>query len=284
MYDIIRQNFLVGNRGSMTEEERQANISPGMKKAEYAAENFIPEESRKSFLEAMESIAKLAGADTADSSGNMDYGIAKARYLGHGSNLIQTTNALDMMRTMDKDAYAEYQNIDISKDDGLSSLKFLTNWYAGAVEKNHSMVDDYEKQSEEYLEKNVKDRKLVLGISGIVDGTVTILQVSADRETDYQTYFGLYAMQSASWHISIFVYGTVTFIFLTVMVIVKSIIHFTFFCLHAVIHSPYHFVLPGVSVINKRFHLYHKMRFADRYAKTEELHIIIKTLYDRKEE
>lgn len=35
MYDIIRQNFLVGNRGSMTEEERQANISPGMKKAEY---------------------------------------------------------------------------------------------------------------------------------------------------------------------------------------------------------------------------------------------------------
>ena len=36
MYDIIRQNFLVGNSGSMTEEERQANISLGMKKAEYA--------------------------------------------------------------------------------------------------------------------------------------------------------------------------------------------------------------------------------------------------------
>ena len=54
MYDIIRQNFLVGNTGSMTEEERQANISLGMKKAEYAAENFISEDSRKSFLEAME--------------------------------------------------------------------------------------------------------------------------------------------------------------------------------------------------------------------------------------
>lgn len=33
------------------------------------------------------------------------------RYLGHGSNLVQTTNALDMMRTMDKDAYAEYQKM-----------------------------------------------------------------------------------------------------------------------------------------------------------------------------
>ena len=54
VYDIIRQNFLVGNSGSMTEEERQANISLGMKKAEYAAQNFIPEESREAFLEAME--------------------------------------------------------------------------------------------------------------------------------------------------------------------------------------------------------------------------------------
>ncbi len=160
VYDIIRQNFLVENSGSMTEEERQANISLGMKKAAYAAENFIPEESRKSFLAAMESIAKLAGAGKADSSGNMDYGVAKARYLGHGSNLVQTTNVSDMMRTMDKDAYAEYPNIDKSEDGGLRSLKYLTNWYAGAVKKDPLMVDAYEKQSQEYVEKNVKDREL----------------------------------------------------------------------------------------------------------------------------
>ncbi|KAI4445931.1 hypothetical protein C823_000448 [Eubacterium plexicaudatum ASF492] len=160
VYDIIRQNFLVGNSGSMTEEERQANISLGMKKAEYAAQNFIPEESREAFLEAMESIAKLASAGKADSSGNMDYGVAKGRYLGHGSNLVQTTNALDMMRTMDKDAYAEYQKMGQNDDGGLSALKYLTNWYAGAVKKDSSMVDTYEKQSEEYVEKNVKDREL----------------------------------------------------------------------------------------------------------------------------
>ena len=160
VYDIIRQNFLVGNNGFMTEEERQANISLGMKKAEYAAQNFIPEDSREAFLKAMESIAKLASAGTADSSGNMDYGVAKGRYLGHGSNLVQTTNALDMMRTMDKDAYAEYEKMEKNDDGGLSSLKYLTNWYAGAVKKNSSMVDNYEKQSEEYVEKNVKDRKL----------------------------------------------------------------------------------------------------------------------------
>ena len=62
VYDIIRQNFLVGNSSSMTEEERQANISLGMKKAEYAAENFISEDNRNPFLEAMESVAKLSSA------------------------------------------------------------------------------------------------------------------------------------------------------------------------------------------------------------------------------
>ncbi len=89
VYDIIRQNFLVGNTGSMTEEERQANISLGMKKAEYA------------------------------------------------------------------------------EDRQLNALKYLTNWYEGAVKKNPSMVDNYEKQSEEYVEKNVKDQKLDATFSDI---------------------------------------------------------------------------------------------------------------------
>ncbi len=170
VYDIIRQNFLVGNSGSMTEEERQANISLGRKKAEYAAENFIPEDSRKSFLEAMESIAKLASAGKADNNGNMNYGIEKGTYLGHGSNLVKTTNALDMMRTMDSSAYTEYQKI--SKESSnehrqLNALKYLTNWYEGAVKKNPSMVDNYEKRSEEYMEKNVKDQKLDATFSDI---------------------------------------------------------------------------------------------------------------------
>ena len=167
VYDIIRQNFLVGNSGSMTEEERQANISLGMKKAEYAAENFIPEDSREAFLEAMESIAKLASAGKADSSGNMDYGVRKGKYLGHGSNLVRTTDTLDMMRTMDKDAYAEYQELSKNGDGGFSALKYLTNWYIDAVKKNPSMVDNYEKQSDEYVQKNVKDRKLDKTFAGI---------------------------------------------------------------------------------------------------------------------
>ena len=68
----------------MCQQIRLANVSLGMKKAEYAAQNFIPEDSREAFLEAMESIAKLASAGKADSSGNMYYIVAQGRYLGYG--------------------------------------------------------------------------------------------------------------------------------------------------------------------------------------------------------
>ena len=50
-------------------------------------------------------------------------------------------------------------------------MKYLTNWYAGAVKKNPSMVDNYEKQSEEHVEKNVKDQKLDTTFAGIKTGS-----------------------------------------------------------------------------------------------------------------
>lgn len=163
VYDIIRQNFLIKNCKSMTEEERQANISLGMKKAEFATENFIPEDKRTAFLGAMETIAKLASAGKADASGNMDYGITARNYLGHGSNLVYTTDAFDMMRTMDAGAYAEYQRIDresTNEDRTLKTLRYLSNWYTNKVKNDKGMVDRYEGRMDKYMEENVKNRKL----------------------------------------------------------------------------------------------------------------------------
>lgn len=163
VYDIIRQNFLVGNIDNMTEDERLANISFGMKKAEYAANNFISEDNKKSFLDAMESIAKLATAGKADANGEMDYGVHKPKYLGRGSGLVATTNTLDMMKTMDPKAYEEYQKISTESSDedrALNSLRYLTNWVQNSVKKNPNTVSEYEKISEAYIEKNVKDQTL----------------------------------------------------------------------------------------------------------------------------
>lgn len=163
VYDIIRQNFLVKNRESMTEEERQANISLGMKKAEYAAENFVSEDSRTAFLDAMETMAKLASAGKADADGNMNYGVKAGKYLGHGSHLVYTTDELDMMRTMDPDAYAEYRKIDresTDEDRSLNTMRYLADWYHRMIASDKNMVDRYESRSDRYVEEHVKNKKL----------------------------------------------------------------------------------------------------------------------------
>lgn len=163
VYGIIRQNFLKENTSSLTEEERQANIALGMKKAEYASENFIPEENREKFLEAMNTIAKLASAGKADKNGNMSYGVAKSSYLGHGSNLVATIDDVDMMKNIDRAAYDEYQRIGMessNEDRPLNRAKFFMNWYLKTLKDKPNTIEEYEKKSDEYFEKEVKDKEL----------------------------------------------------------------------------------------------------------------------------
>lgn len=163
VYGIIRQNFLKENTSSLTEEERQANIALGMKKAEYASENFISEEHREKFMDAMNTIAKLASAGKADKNGNMNYGVAKSSYLGHGSNLVETTNTLDMMKNMDSAAYDEYQRIGAessNEDRPLNRARFLANWYIKALKERPNIIEEYEKKSNAYFEKEVRDKEL----------------------------------------------------------------------------------------------------------------------------
>lgn len=180
VYDIIRRNFLIKDSSSFTEEERQANISLGMKKAEYAAKHFLAEEHKKTFLEAMELIAKLASAGTSDSSGKMDYGVKKGSYLGYGSNLIDTANPVDMMRRMDTDAYKQYQEVckeSRSEDKLFQALKYLSDWYFHTVLKNPSMLSRYKKESEEYVEQKVKNQKLDTTFAAIgIDNKTVFLE------------------------------------------------------------------------------------------------------------
>lgn len=163
VYGAIRQNFLLKNTSSLTEEERQANIALGLKKMQYAAENFIPEEQREKFLEAIDTVAKLASAGKADNNGNMNYGVAKASYLGHGSNLVATTNSLDMMRTMDSAAYQEYQRIgeeSSNEDRPLNQLKYLAHWYNHIIKDRPAIITEYESNTEKYMEDNINHRDL----------------------------------------------------------------------------------------------------------------------------
>lgn len=174
VYDIIRQNFLIGNSNDMSEDERQANISLGIKKAQYAAENFIEESQRADFLQAMNDIADLASSGKSNQQGQMDYGINKPSYLGHGSGLVYTTNAEDMMKKTDSKAYGEYEKIQSDNANGdvaFNKLKYLTNWYAKKVSTDQNAVKEYEQKADEYIKENVKKRE--------TDDTFQVLNTSS---------------------------------------------------------------------------------------------------------
>lgn len=91
VYRTIRNHFLVKDVSKLTEEERQEKISLGMEKAAFAADTMLDEKHRKSFLDAMEEIAKLASEGIREEDGTMDYGITTETFVGQDGKLVQTT-------------------------------------------------------------------------------------------------------------------------------------------------------------------------------------------------
>lgn len=150
VYRTIRNNFLIGSASDMTEEERQAKISQGMEKAEYAADNMIDEAHRKSFLDAMGAIAKLASSGTREADGTMDYGISSRTYVGQDGHLVQTTDSMGMMKKMDPLAYEQYKGLE---DDPLASMRFHMNWLSESYRKDPGMVERFENGWSKRLEQ-----------------------------------------------------------------------------------------------------------------------------------
>lgn len=162
VYDIIRQNFLISNSGDMTEDERKANISLGMKKAEYAANNFISDDKKQSFLDSMEAIAKLAVNGKANSDGEMDYNIYKGGYLGSGSNLVQVTDDVELMKQYDEKAYKEYKELQQKdgEDEAKAAMMYLLNWSISTAHSGKNYTGKAESDKQKYLSSDVKNTKL----------------------------------------------------------------------------------------------------------------------------
>lgn len=104
----------------MSEEERQANISLGMKKRNML--QIILYQKIKKFLFGCNGIYSKAGKCRKDEC-RWKYGLrVKRKLFRHGSNLVYTTDGLDMMRSMDSGAYDEYQRISRESSNLIDSL------------------------------------------------------------------------------------------------------------------------------------------------------------------
>ena len=71
---------------------------------------------------------------------------------------------------MDSKAYDEYQKIgeeSSNEDRPLNRAKFLINWYLKTLKDKPNILEEYEKKSDKYFEKEVKDKELPAHFDGI---------------------------------------------------------------------------------------------------------------------
>ena len=164
VYRTIRNNFLVQDVNGLTEKERQANISLGMEKAAYAANTMIDEGNRDSFLDAMKSIAQIAGAGTREADGIMYYGNSTKTYVGQDGKLVQTTDTMAVMKKMDPKAYQEFNSI---KDDPYGQMKYMMKWHMDHL----SSVSEFVDKEDEKQEATVKTTKVDITFEGAGNST-----------------------------------------------------------------------------------------------------------------
>ena len=194
VYRTIRNNFLTQDVSELTEEERQANISLGMEKATYAANTMIDEGSRGSFLDAMKTIAKMAGAGTREADGTMYYGNSTRTYVGQDGKLVQTTDTMAAMKKMDPKAYEELKDI---KDDPYAQMKYMMKWNMDHLSSIAGFVD----QEDEKMEETVKMTNVDTTFKGAGNSTkeafISFLQQFSEKNPGFMS--GIIKREQLTW-------------------------------------------------------------------------------------
>lgn len=151
-YNIISSDFLAQDTSGKTETERFGQISLGMEKAQYLAQNYMNEEEGVLFLDAMETIAKYGINGTMSSDGKMDYQILWGPMVGAPDDVVSNK---EVMKSFDPDSYAYYQGLlekaavteDANKD--LDAMRYEMSWFQNASREHPEW---FQAKAQEYTE------------------------------------------------------------------------------------------------------------------------------------
>ncbi len=168
-HNIIRQDFLRVGMAGITEEERQDMISMGLAEAQYVADNYMDEQTGKSFMEAIGKVAKIAAAGKADETGALEYALPSNRGLvDEQGHTVETTDVVGMMKRYSPDTYKEYRALQDEfaatgdKDKMIDSLRVVIRFVTDTAKKNPGLVQRYESkkpyQMEDVQRVKVSDR------------------------------------------------------------------------------------------------------------------------------
>lgn len=122
---IIKNYFLPGNVGDISEKERQEMIAFGMEETKYIAENYLDEDHAGEFLSAMETIAKYGMNGSVDEKGNVTYDIKKGPLVGAPDDYV---NRMDILKEKAPDLYDEINEFNYNLINRKSGEKFSTKF------------------------------------------------------------------------------------------------------------------------------------------------------------
>lgn len=167
-YHIIEKNFLPHNIGDLTEEERQELIAVGMEEAKFLA-GYLDDAKAKSFMEAMETIAKYGMNGKTDADGNVIYDIRWGAMVGAPDDYMSTG---EMMKKVAPDAYKTYSEMlkeAHEKNDEkllLKAVKYAIDWEVKSYKQNSKPFEDA-RQEQVNWQKGVNETKLNNGFTNV---------------------------------------------------------------------------------------------------------------------
>ena len=160
VYDTIRKSFFPKYTSDLSESDRQAAISLGLKQAEYLANQNFDDETKTKFMEVMNIFAGIATQGTKAEDGSMQYDISSV-VLIDGNGHIQESNKKEVLYTMEKESPEDYNTyLNLLKKSTDEADKFAIDWILKSQNLNNMIKNhaEYEKHLKEYYDnfKNVQ--------------------------------------------------------------------------------------------------------------------------------
>lgn len=153
VYDILRNNFFPAYANNdLSESDRQAMIGFGLAHAEYLANQQFDADTKKSFLEAMTGLARIATQGTKNPDGTMQYNIQKTIQLD-GNGHVMPNQMQEILYTMEKESpedFATYQNLQKNSDEQASHFAWDWIWQSQNLQLMFQNRTDYQKAQQKY--------------------------------------------------------------------------------------------------------------------------------------
>lgn len=154
IYSIIDKDFLPKDIGNMTEDERKEKIYIGLEKEKYVS-NYLDENRRKDFMEAITRIAQLGLNGTNDGKGRMSYDSRPTVWF----DTPEYMSTSEMMKLIDSERYNQLEllyneGMEEKNEEKMKAVdKMVANWERDMSSEQKKKLMELQEERRQWAEK-----------------------------------------------------------------------------------------------------------------------------------